>query len=183
MPPRSMSKIFIPVGQARPWLVRHRVRLGFVLGVVSLWLARPTFISLTCGGLVAIFGLVIRLWASGHLDKGREVTTSGPYRWLRHPLYVGSCLLGVGVAVAASHVLVMLLVCVYLSLTLAMAIKTEEAELRHKFGSLYDSYCAGKNSMISRSFSFSRVRSNREHRAILGLLVVMVLLVLKTKVY
>lgn len=178
-----MSKIFIPVGRARPWPVRHRVHLGFVLGAVSLWLARPTFVSLTGGGLVAIFGLALRLWASGHLDKGREITTSGPYRWLRHPLYVGSCLLGVGVAVAASHLLVMLLVCVYLSLTLAMAIRTEEAELRYKFGSLYDSYCEGKNSIVSRSFSFTRVRSNREHRAILGLLVVMALLVLKTQLY
>ena len=28
-------------------------------------------------------GEALRLWAAGHLEKGKEVTRSGPYRWVR----------------------------------------------------------------------------------------------------
>ena len=39
-------------------------------------------------------GEALRIWAAGHLEKGREVTASGPYRWTRHPLYLGSTIIG-----------------------------------------------------------------------------------------
>ncbi len=168
-----------PVGDTRPWLARYRVRLGFVLGAAALWLADPTRASLAAGGLVALVGAALRLWAAGHLDKGREVTTSGPYRWLRHPLYVGSSVLGVGVAVAAADPVVALLACLYLAATLTVAIKSEEADLRRKFGSAYEAYHAGRGSEIGRGFSVARVRANREHRAVLGLLAALALLGLK----
>ena len=31
------------------------------------------------------------------------MTSSGPYRYTRHPLYLGSTLLGLGIAVSANH--------------------------------------------------------------------------------
>lgn len=36
------------------------------------------------------FGAAIRIWGSGNLRKNREVTTTGVYRMVRHPLYTGS---------------------------------------------------------------------------------------------
>ncbi len=53
------------------------------------------------GLLMVIGGAVIRLWASGYLDKGQRydhISTGGPYRFVRHPLYVGNFLLAVGFA-------------------------------------------------------------------------------------
>ena len=61
--------------------------------------ARPTPASLAAGAFVAIIGLSIRAWASGHLKKNQELTTSGPYAHTRNPLYLGTFLLGTGVAV------------------------------------------------------------------------------------
>ena len=61
--------------------------------------ARPTPASLAAGAFVAIIGLAIRAWASGHLKKNQELTTSGPYAHTRNPLYLGTFLLGTGVAV------------------------------------------------------------------------------------
>lgn len=60
--------------------------------------ARPTPSSLAAGAFVAVIGLVIRAWASGHLKKNQELTTSGPYAHTRNPLYLGTFLLGLGVA-------------------------------------------------------------------------------------
>ena len=85
-------------------LARFRVPLGFAAAAVGMALARPTLQSLLIGGVVAVVGETVRVWASGHIEKGREVTRSGPYRFVRHPLYLGSAIIGVGFMIAAWNV-------------------------------------------------------------------------------
>ena len=63
---------------------RFRVALGFVCGVAVFWLAAPSRSSIAAGLPVAVVGEGIRLWAAGHLNKSREVTRSGPYRFVAH---------------------------------------------------------------------------------------------------
>jgi hypothetical protein len=161
-------------------VARMRVPAGFVAGVVVLWLAEPTWRTLQVGGFVALIGEALRIWAAGHLEKGREVTTSGPYAFSRHPLYVGSSVIGVGLAIASASAIVAVLVCAYLAVTLTAAIRTEEAHLTEKFGDAYPDYRAGRTPGESREFSVARVMRNREYRALIGLLVAIALLTLKT---
>ncbi len=52
------------------------------------------------------------IWAAGHLNKSREVTASGPYRWVAHPLYVGSSIMGVGLAIASGSLIVAVVIAV-----------------------------------------------------------------------
>jgi len=158
---------------------RFRVTIGFVSGVVVLWLAQPTWRTLEVGGLVALLGEAVRIWAAGHLEKGREVTTSGPYAFTRHPLYVGSSIIGIGLAFASASAAVAALVFAYLAVTLTAAIRTEEAHLTEKFGDAYPEYRAGRVAGEAREFSFPRAMRNREYRAILGLLAAFLLLALK----
>lgn len=160
-------------------VARVRVPLGFVSSLAALWLAHPTWASLGEGALLAAAGEAIRVWAAGHLEKGREVTQSGPYRFTGHPLYLGSTVIGIGFAVAADSVIVALIAAAYLGLTLGAAIRSEEAGLRAKFGREYVDYRAGRTSDASRSFSLARALRNREHRAVAGLVAVMILLALK----
>src|SRR5216683_430178 len=96
-------------------LALRRVPLGFACAVLVLWLAEPTGSSLLLGGLIAGVGEALRIWAAGHLNKSREVTSSGPYRWLAHPLYIGSSIIGAGLAVASDSVVVTVIVAVYLA--------------------------------------------------------------------
>ena len=77
-------------------LARYRVRLGFLAAVVLFVLARPTLASVAIGAAIGGAGEALRIWAAGHLEKGREITASGPYRLTRHPLYVGSAIMGIG---------------------------------------------------------------------------------------
>jgi protein-S-isoprenylcysteine O-methyltransferase Ste14 len=155
------------------------VSIGFVSGLLVLWLARPTPASFAIGALLGACGEAIRVWAAGHLEKSREVTTTGPYRFVRHPLYVGSTIMGVGVAVAANSTIVALLVIGYLAVTLTAAIKTEEAHLTAKFGNEYPDYRNGKLSG-GRRFSVARAIRNREYRSLLGFAAVLSVLVWKT---
>jgi len=160
-------------------LARVRVPLGFFASLASLWFAHPSWRSLAFGVAISALGESMRVWAAGHLEKGREVTASGPYRFTGHPLYLGSTLIGVGFAVAANSPIVAAIAVLYLVLTLGAAIRTEEAGLRAKFGAEYVDYRAGRASGAERPFSLARAIRNREQRAVVGLAVVMFLLALK----
>jgi hypothetical protein len=162
-------------------LARARVPLGFVASIGALWLAHPTWRSLALGIPISAAGESIRVWAAGHLEKGREVTKSGPYRFTGHPLYLGSTLIGIGFAVASNSAVVAVIAVLYLGLTLGAAIRSEEAGLRVKFGAEYVDYRAGRTSDAGRPFSLTRALRNREHRAVLGLAAVMILLALKAR--
>jgi protein-S-isoprenylcysteine O-methyltransferase Ste14 len=157
-------------------IARLRVPLGFVFSVLAIWLADPTLRTLQIGGSIAVVGEAIRVWAAGHLEKGREVTSSGPYAFTRHPLYLGSTLIGIGLAVAAASLPVAVLVAAYLGVTLTAAIRTEEAHLTEKFGAAYPDYREGRGPGAARGFSFERAMRNREYRAVVGLLVVLLVL-------
>jgi protein-S-isoprenylcysteine O-methyltransferase Ste14 len=163
-------------------LARARVPLGFVFGVLALWLAQPTASTLAAGAVIAAAGESLRFWAAGHLRKSREVTSSGPYRWLAHPLYVGSSIMGAGLAVASNSVRVAALVAIYLGATLTAAIISEERFLKRTFGDRYERYRQATRSRepdAGRSFSFAQAIANREHRAAVGVAVVLLLLLWK----
>jgi protein-S-isoprenylcysteine O-methyltransferase Ste14 len=159
-------------------IARLRVPLGFLCAALALWLAVPTPRSLQIGLILALAGEAIRIWAAGHLEKGREVTASGPYAFTRHPLYVGSTVMGIGLSVAAGSLAVAVLVGAYLTLTLTAAIRTEERHLTEKFGDGYPAYREGRVS-VARRFSLDRVIRNREYRAMLGLAIGFALLAVK----
>jgi hypothetical protein len=80
---------------------RIRVPVGFLMAPLLLIAARPTPASLACGSIISILGLGIRAWASGHLKKNQELTTTGPYAHTRNPLYFGTFLLGTGAAISS----------------------------------------------------------------------------------
>jgi protein-S-isoprenylcysteine O-methyltransferase Ste14 len=159
-------------------IARLRVPLGFLFGIIVLWLATPTSTTLVIGAAIAIAGEIIRIWAAGHLEKGREVTSSGPYSFTRHPLYLGSTLIGVGLAIGSGSWIVAAIVLAYLAITYTAAIRTEEAHLTAKFGDAYPAYRAGRMS-VPRAFSFERAMRNREYRAAIGIAVVLIVLLWK----
>jgi protein-S-isoprenylcysteine O-methyltransferase Ste14 len=160
-------------------LARLRVPLGFAAALVAIVLAEPTLRSWWAGAAVAAVGELLRVWAAGHIEKSREITQSGPYRFVRHPLYLGSTLLGVGFVVAARHVAVAVLTLLYLTLTLTAAARSEEAHLDEKFEGAYSHYRSGAVQQVTRTFSWARVMANREYQAAAGLLAVFAFLYLR----
>lgn len=152
------------------FLVRRRVTLGFVVTVAALLLAKPTWATWAVGLVVACAGEALRIWAAGHLDKGREVTRSGPYRWTRHPLYAGSSLIALGAVIASRSIPVAFIGAVYVGITIPMAIRAEEAFLHRTFGPTYELYERDEAPPMLRRFSLANARRNREHRAAAGLI-------------
>src|SRR5215471_14807331 len=97
MLPRGCCEVRV----AEPWTWKRiarriRVPLGFVFAAFYLWRALPTWGSIGAGLIVVCLGLITRALAAGHVKKDRVLTTTGPYAYVRNPLYLGSILLGIG---------------------------------------------------------------------------------------
>ena len=168
---------------------RVRVPLGFLLALVYLCLARPTWRFLALGALLIVPGLMIRALASGHVRKNEALATSGPYAYTRNPLYFGSLLMGIGFAVAARSwwigaMLVILFFAIYVPV-----IRSEEQFLREKFPE-FDEYARRVPRMVPRippqrlaqagnGFSMELYRKHREWNALLGSLLLAGALILK----
>jgi protein-S-isoprenylcysteine O-methyltransferase Ste14 len=165
------------VSSPRSGLARWRVPLGFLAAAVVLWFVRPTRTSIMFGLPVACAGQMLRIWAAGHLEKSREVTSSGPYRLTRHPLYAGSTLMGAGLAIASASWVVALVLGLYLATTIYVAIRTEEAYLRATFGATYGDYAAGTAPHVHRRFSVARAVRNKEYRSALRFAVISAILI------
>jgi hypothetical protein len=83
---------------------RHRSRqfVGIVFLILLTALGEPVAQLYVWGVGLAVLGIVVRLWASGHVKKKKILATTGPYAFVRHPLYVGNHLITVGFCLASS---------------------------------------------------------------------------------
>ena len=161
-------------------LTRYRVALGGLMAALTVWLSRPTPRSLLLGAGLVAAGTALRVWAAGHVEKSREVTSSGPYRFTRHPLYLGSTLLGLGIAVSANHLWLGLAVVAYLVADPGGGDPLPRRRTcARSSATAYDAYAARRVPPSDRRFSWARAIRNREHHAVAGTLAGLALLALK----
>jgi len=163
------------------------VPLGFVFAIVYVWLAQPTRTSLITGALVLLPGLVLRGLASGHVQKDRELTTSGPYAYTRNPLYLGSVILAAGFAVAACSWWIIAIMLAMFAVIYVPVIAGEERYLRRAFPD-YDDYARHVPRMLPRltpygsthnTYSPARYWKHREYQASIGCAAVLAVLAVK----
>lgn len=163
------------------WLQRWRVTLGFLCGALFIALARPQKWSLVVGGAIALIGLLIRAWASGHIRKDAALATSGPYAHTRNPLYLGSFIMGLGFTVAAGRPLLLGAVfAAYFFGIYLPVMRVEAVSLAGRFGDAYRLYAQAVPLFLPRftpykddrlgeaRFDSSLYMRYREYRAALG---------------
>lgn len=167
---------------------RLRVPAGTLLGIVFLILMHPSWRSLWIGGIVTLVGAVIRVWAAGHIDKGRTLAQGGPYALTRNPLYLGSFLLALGILLAGQGYWLLIPFGIFFAGFYYPVMKAEEQELLQGHGDAFRAYSARVPLFVpairspagnSSTFLWSRVLKNREHRTVMGLLLAEAVLVLK----
>jgi protein-S-isoprenylcysteine O-methyltransferase Ste14 len=171
-----------PASAGRPRGIR--TRSAWLLAVPFLVLARPVPELWSAGATLAVLGLLLRGWAAGTIRKDEELTTRGPYAFLRHPLYVGSFLIGIGLAAAGGHWVWPVLVVAFFVLVYQRTIAEEEERLAALFGSRYEEYARHVPALLPRptayrlspvsgdaatgGFAWIRYFRNREWEALLG---------------
>jgi protein-S-isoprenylcysteine O-methyltransferase Ste14 len=166
---------------------RIRVPLGFLFAAFYMWRARPSWISLAAGVAVVCIGLLIRALASGQVKKDRELTTTGPYAYVRNPLYLGSILLGIGFTLAARDLWIGVFLVVYFVLIYVPVIRGEQNYLHTTFPG-YAEYTGRVPSLVPRTLWFAGVTNgfsrelyfrHREYNSLLGAAAITVVLTAK----
>ena len=166
-------------------VAKFRVPGGFLLVAAFVWLARPTWTSMAVGLPLSVLGLIVRAWAAGHLEKNLSLAESGPYAFVRNPLYIGTLATAAGLVIASRRwELGALFAAVFLLIYLPV-VELEEQHLRTLFPS-YADYARRVPRLVPRlatpgsgRFRWSLYMRNQEYQALAGFLIGVAVLIWK----
>jgi len=151
--------------------------------------------SLKAGIGWIIAGMLIRLWSNGYAIKNDKLTTSGPYAFVRNPLYLGTFLIALGFVIVlksdpriiewvAGGIFILALGVMYYR-----TIKGEQGMLLEKFKDAYSDYCRQVPAMIpcfipyskgeKWAFDLGRLINSKEHKPVFWITILLVVFYLK----
>ena len=166
----------------------HRIFFS-ILVVAGLYaFAKPTPLSLLGGLPVVLAGAGIRIWSCGYLVKNKVLAQAGPYNLVRHPLYLGNFLIGLGFAFMAGLLALTIFFLAAWTVIYYATIKEEEKILVETFGEKYRDYARRVPRLIPRrlspsdreTFHWSHLVDRKEYKAWLAIVGFLALLGLKT---
>ena len=172
---------------ASEFAANYRMRItGVVLFSLITWhvvhgnlpgriatLAEP--LGIVAAALI-LAGLAMRSWASGTLRKGQSLTTWGPYRLCRHPLYLASVLIMAGFCLMIPDYATLVVMLGLVGAVYLLTIVREERRLAIKYGDDWKSYITttprllpvGLSPQLVGKWSFAQWVRSREYRALLA---------------
>jgi protein-S-isoprenylcysteine O-methyltransferase Ste14 len=132
------------------WLFRHRTVIPLPI-VLALLIIPPTNASgplLWLGVVVSVGGELLRLGAVRHIgsvsrtrtDRLGPLVASGPFRWVRNPLYIGNVAIWIGLALVAGLPWIAVPIGLLLALEYHAIVKWEEQLLTSRLGQPYIEY-------------------------------------------
>lgn len=175
--------------------IRSFTPIPFIIAL--LYFANPTWLSVPIGILFISIGELLRIWAVGYaggttrataLGAARDLVTTGPYSYVRNPLYLGNLLLSLGITIF-SHVpwLIPVLIIGYFIQYMPI-IAVEETYLLESCGQVYEEYRGEVSRIIpnfrhynnpsSHDFSWSRAFKS-ERRTLTAIICVIGLILVR----
>jgi hypothetical protein len=124
-------------------LMRKKIRrIPLYIGAILLiFFAKPGMPGLLIGMFLIFLGESIRIWAAGHLQKNEMLTVSGPYSYVKNPLYIGSILITAGFCILADNIYLLaaafFMFCFHY---IPYKKKVEGDRLKRIFGNQYEDY-------------------------------------------
>ena len=169
----------------RPSDIRQFVGILFL--IVLAVIGRPSWPGLfMTGTLLSIAGIVIRFWAGGYVKKDRELATTGPYAFVRNPLYVGNVLIALGFCILSGRAWSFAALAVLYLWLYIPSIRKEERTLSKLFGDDFVRYKKHVRAMWPRlspyetgpgGWAASQWVKNGEHIVNAGLLIALAVLI------
>jgi hypothetical protein len=171
----------------------------YLAAAAAFFFAQPTPEGFAIGGSLIAAGLALRAWGAGHLVKNDRLTISGPYAYLRHPLYAGTLLLTVGFVLVAGGagvtVVAACVVPVFFLYYLPYKERLESARLERHYGSAFTEYRAQVPQLLparvpfrpppefagerSRRWSLACFHENDEAGTLIGVVLALLLFTLR----
>ncbi|HLX35594.1 MAG TPA: isoprenylcysteine carboxylmethyltransferase family protein [Candidatus Limnocylindrales bacterium] len=143
------------------WVVLQVACFGLIAFTTEFRAEVPASIrdvTIAVGVAIALVGLAVVVWAAQSLGRAGSFTavprprsdgslvSDGPYRWVRHPVYFGLIVIGLGVAIERRS-LATLGATALLFVILDLKRRREEAWLRARYAD-YDAYARGRRALV-----------------------------------
>ena len=153
----ASSAGFLPnhSGRATAWLAAHwhatwRGLAAFIVIAAALIAAEPSVASIAIGAILSALGEAVRIVAAGYGYKLGDLSLDGPYRFVRHPYFLGSALLNLGLCVASRNAVVVAGATVLLAAAYAGAIKADEERRKAALGPTFATYRANVPAILPK---------------------------------
>jgi protein-S-isoprenylcysteine O-methyltransferase Ste14 len=177
--------------------LEHKLRkvtskTAVLYGTIALLVifADPSWTSCYIGFILVLAGEALRFWATGHLRKNEELTTSGPYAYLQSPLYLGSYIIGTGMCIMAMNAVIWILASLIFFISyVPRKQKIEWGRLEERFGEDFFKYKRAVNYFMPRLdpypdgskhlWSFAQTIENTEHQTALAVALVAFLILVR----
>lgn len=139
----------------REFLFRYRGYTMAPFGFFLLIFGKPDIESFFLGLGLCVLGELLRIWGVGYAGastrksylEAKKLITAGPFRYVRHPLYLGNALIGLGGTIMAvgrysggSRGIFFLIWLIFYGSVYASLISLEEEFLKKEFGEVYLQY-------------------------------------------
>ena len=154
--------------------------------------------SIRAGIGFIIAGILIRLWSNGFAIKNDKLTTSGPYAFVRNPLYLGTFLIAIGFVIVLKSEPPLLewigggIFLLALSYMYNRTIQAEQGMLMTKYKNAYQDYCKHVPAMVpclvpyskgeKWPFNMQRLINSKEHKPVFWIFILLVVFHIKTRV-
>jgi protein-S-isoprenylcysteine O-methyltransferase Ste14 len=143
------------------WKRRVR-RIPLFIGAFLLVIfAKPQFPGILIGMILIFLGESIRIWAAGYLKKNEVLTVTGPYAYVKNPLYIGSIFITSGFCILADNIYFMALALYMFCFHYIPYKKRMEGDrLRRVFGSQFEAYDEKVPDYIPRLSPYSNEKAS-----------------------
>jgi len=123
------------------WQKKFRRIPVFIGAFLLVIFAKPKLPGMWIGMVLILLGEGIRIWAAGHLQKNEVLTVTGPYAYVKNPLYIGSIFITTGFSIMADNIYLLaaafFMFCFHY---IPYKKKVEGDRLKNRFGSQYEDY-------------------------------------------
>ncbi len=176
---------------------KPRFAVIYPFGFFVLFFCSLNEATLKTGIGFIITGVLIRLWSNGYAIKNDKLTTSGPYAFVRNPLYLGTFLIAIGFVIALQSKPSWLeqvagpLFLMALSVMYYRTIKGEQGMLLAKYKDAYSDYCHKVPAMVpclvpyskgeKWPFDLKRLYKSKEHKPLFWVYILLVVFHVKSR--
>ena len=175
---------------------KYRDYTPIPLILIVLFVAKPSVFTATLGTIVLTFGELFRIYSVAFIGSisrtrkeslGNQLITSGPFKWVRNPLYLGNFFIVFGLAIYSGILWFCVLTAALFYLQYHYIVQYEEGLLEKKFGNEYGAYKASVPAWFPKSlpklneiewpdsFTKSLKSEKRTLSAIAGMLILLIL--------
>ncbi|MFZ2633751.1 MAG: isoprenylcysteine carboxylmethyltransferase family protein [Desulfosalsimonadaceae bacterium] len=143
----------------RKVLVNLRLPIGILLFLLLLTLLKPAWFF--PGLLVSILGEALQIWCMATIKTKKSLTITGPYMFVRNPMYIGRYFLILGILMMTGSIWLMLIATAIYYFYMVNRVNREEKILLELFGEDYEQFRRDVPSYLPtfRRFDKNQLRS------------------------